>query len=187
MIDSIVGRVRALRTRVLRTTAVPLLVRGGIFLSALVALAVAYPPVVVASRLVGVLLLVALVPAVAPRRVGATLAVLVALAGWVVSTSRDGEPIALWRLLVLAGALYLTHSLSALAALLPYDLVVAPEVVARWGLRALAVVLGSAVFAVLLLSVVGEPADRSLLVAALGGLAVAVSAAGLLGWLQRRG
>lgn len=187
MIDSVVARARALYTRVRRATVVPLLVRCGIFLSALVALMVAYPPVVVASQAVGVLLLVALVPAVAPQRAGATLAVLVALVGWVVTTSRDDEPIALWRLLLLAGALYLTHSLSALAALLPYDVVVAPEVVARWGLRALAVVLVSAVLAVLLLSVVGEPADRSLLIAALGGLAVAVCAAGLLGWLQRRG
>ena len=43
-----------------------------------------------------------------------------------------GERIELWRLLGLAAPLYLAHSLAALAAVLPYDAVVAPEVLARW-------------------------------------------------------
>lgn len=186
MISAIAHRVRAVYTMINRATLVPLLVRCGVFLSALVALAVAYPVSILASRLLLALLLVALLPALAPRRSGVTLAVLVAVAGWVLATSWYDEPIALWRLLILAGALYLTHSLGALAALLPYDVVVAPDVVVRWVLRALVVVLASAVLAVLLLALAGQPAERSLLVAALGGLAVAVAATALLGWLLRR-
>lgn len=186
MIDAVVRRVHALYTMVNRATGIPLLVRCAVFLVALIALVVAYPPAVVGSRAMVGLLLVALLPALTPRRVGATAVALVAVAGWVVATSGYGEPVVLWRLLTLAGALYLTHSLSALAALLPYDAVLAPEVVARWALRAVAVVLVSAVLAVLLLAVPGGPAGRTLLVAALGGLAVAVATAALLGWLQRR-
>lgn len=180
------GPLSRAQTVVSGATATPLLVRGGVFLSALAALAVAYPATVIASRALFGLLLVALLPALAPRRFGATVAALVAVGGWLISTSGYGEPIELWRLLVLAGALYLTHSLSALAALLPYDIVVAPDTVARWVLRALVVVLASAVLAVPLLSLAGRFGDRTLLVAALGGLAVAVAATALLGWLLRR-
>lgn len=186
MISGLLDRVRSVQTMANRAAATPLLVRCAVFLSTLVALVVAYPATVVASRALLALLLVALLPAVAPRRVGATVAVLVAVAGWLLSTSWYDEPIALWRLLALAGTLYLTHSLAALAALLPYDAQVAPDVVARWALRALVVVLASAVLAVLLLAVAGRSGDRTLLLAALGGLATAVTAAALLNWLLRR-
>lgn len=186
MIAGIIARVRALQTMVHRATGAPLLVRCGIFLSALVALVVAYPLVVVTSKLLFALLIVALLPALAPRSVAATVTALVAVAGWVLATSGYDEPIALWRLLTLAGALYLTHSLTGLAALLPYDAVLAPEVVAGWVLRALVVVLASAVLAVLLLAVVDRSGDRTLLAAGLGGVAVAVGAAALLTSLLRR-
>jgi hypothetical protein len=181
------GRIQSMYVAVTRVTLAPLLVRCGIFLSALAAVALAYPVAVLTSRFGGLLLLVAVLPAVAPKRGLPTIAALVVVAGWALSTSQYGEPVALWRLLGLATFLYLTHSLTALAALLPYDAVVAPETLIRWVLRTSGVVLGSAVLAVLLLSLVGRTGDRTHLVAALGGLAVAVVAAALLSRLHRRG
>lgn len=186
MISSMVERVRSIHRTVTRVTLGPLLVRCGVFLSALLALVLAYPVEVLTGRAAGPLLLVAVLPALAPRRAWPTLAMLVAVAGWVLATSGYGEPIALWRLIGLAGCLYLTHSLAALAALLPSDVVVTGELIARWVLRALGVVLAAAVAAVLLLAVAGRVGDRALLGAALGGLAVAVLAAALLVWLARR-
>jgi hypothetical protein len=129
----------------------------------------------------------ALLPALVPRRSWTTTVVLLAAAAaWVLATGWYDRPVELWRLLALATFLYLTHSLAALAALLSYDAVVAPEVLARWVSRALGVALASAVLAVPLLAVDGQWGDRSFVVALLGGLVVAVLAATLLGWLYRR-
>lgn len=186
MSTGLLGRLRSIQTAIGRVTSTPLLVRCGVFLSALVALGVAYPVTAATDWWSLAPLSAAVLPAVAPRRGGVTAAVLVAVAGWLLTTSGYGEQIALWRLLTLAAALYLTHSLGALAALLPYDAVVAPDVVARWALRALVVVLASAVLGVLLLSVAERSGEGTLLIAVLGGLAVAVAAAALLGWLLRR-
>jgi hypothetical protein len=182
----LVDRLRAMTALAARATAVPLLVRCGIVLVALTALAVAFPPAVFFGPTLGLLVIVALAPAVAPDRAAPTAAVLLVAGGWLLSTTGYGEPAALWRLLALATALYLLHSLCALACHLPYDAVVDVEAVAAWLLRALGVVLGSAVLSVLLLGLAGRtvplPADMALF----AGLAVAVAAAALLGWLRRR-
>lgn len=186
MIGSVTDRVRAGYTVLTRVTLAPLLVRSGIFLCALVALAVAYPGPVLFSRLGGLLVLAAVLPALAPKGMLPTLTALVAVGGWLLSTSRYDEPVALWRLLTLASFLYLTHSLAALAALLPYDAVLAPETLTRWLLRAFGLVLAAAVLSVLLLSLAGRSGEQTFLFAAIGGLAVAVLAAALLSWLLRR-
>ena len=187
MISSVAERVRAIQTAITRATVAPLLVRCGIFLSALVSFALAYPAQVFAGSALGLLVIAAALPAVAPRRAWPTLAVLVAIAGWLLTTEWYDQRVELWRLLGLATFLYLTHSLAALAALLPYDAVVAPEVFARWISRALGVTLASAVLAVLLLALDAQWGGRTFLAALLGGLVVAVLAAALLGSLLRRG
>ncbi|MEN3611441.1 hypothetical protein [Plantactinospora sp. ZYX-F-223] len=169
-----------------RITLVPLLVRAGVFICALLALLLAYPSGPSDSRLLGLLVVAALAPAVAPRRNWPTLVLLAAAGAWVVATGWYDQPVELWRLLALATFLYLTHTLAALAALLSYDAVVAPEVLARWVTRALGVGLASAVLSVPLLAMDGQFGDRSFVAALLGGLAVAVGAAALLGWLFRR-
>ncbi|GAB3139528.1 hypothetical protein GCM10027290_08860 [Micromonospora sonneratiae] len=187
MTNPMTGRVRATTAAIRRVSRVSLLVRSGAALTALVAFVVAYPTQLLTSRLLPVLLIVALLPALTPRRAGATLALLTAVAGWVVSTSWYDEPIVLWRLLALATLLYLTHSLSALAALLPFDAVVSSEVVVRWVLRALGVTLASAVLGVLLIALAERGSgDRTFLAVALAGLAVAVATSALLAWLVRR-
>jgi hypothetical protein len=184
--NEIVDRVRALQTMATRATPAPLLVRCTIFLGTLVSFAMAYPLGVFSGRALGLLVIAAVLPAVAPRGAFPTLAALVAVGGWLLSTVWYGEPVALWRLLGLAGALYLMHNLCALAAVLPYDAVVAPEALAGWILRALAVVLASAVLAILLLDLADWSGGRTYVGAAVAGLAVAVGAAALLGWLLRR-
>jgi hypothetical protein len=186
VIGGLVDRFRAARTAVTRATLAPLLVRGGIFLSTLIALAVAVPAEVLTTRLVGLLVVAAAVPAFAPKGGWPTIVTLAAVAGWVLATSRYDEPVELWRLLALASFLYLAHTLCALAALLPYDVVLAPDVLARWLARSAGVVLAAAVLSVLLLSVAGRSGNQTFLVAALGGLAVAVLVAALLSWLLRR-
>jgi hypothetical protein len=186
MITSITDRVRSLQSAAGRITLAPMLVRGGVFASALLAFLVAYPARLLLGRPLGLLVIVALLPAVAPRRLWPTCTALVAVAGWLLSTSWYGEPVALWRLLALATFLYLTHDLCALAAFLPYDAAVAPEALLRWLSRALAVVLAAAVLSVLLIAAAGPEGRGTSLVAALAGLAVAVGVAALLAWLLRR-
>jgi len=186
MIDSIVTRFRAVQTTVARATLAPLLVRGGVFAAFLVAMVCAFPPSVFLGRTAAAVLLAALLPAVAPRGVATTLVVVAVVVGWVIVTAESADGIALWRLLGLAAALYAGHTLAALAAVLPSDAVVAPEVLARWLARAGAVVLAAAVCGVLLVSIAGMGGDDTLTVAALGGLVVAVAVAAVLGWLVKR-
>jgi hypothetical protein len=169
-----------------RATPVPLGVRCGVFLAGLVAVVLAYPVWVLLARPGFLLLVLPVLPALRPRGRLPSVVVLAAVVGWLVTTTVGGEAPALWRLLVLSAALYLVHTLSALAAVLPYDAVVAPDVVARWVGRALAVLLGSAVLTVIALSAAGRTGDRTALAAALVGLAVAAGLPGLLAWLWRR-
>jgi hypothetical protein len=185
-VTALTERFRAMAAMAARATAVPLLVRCGIVLAALTAFASSFPPVVFFGPSLGLLLIFALAPAIAPGRSAPTAAVLMAAGGWVLSTTGYGEPGALWRLLALAAALYLLHSLCALACTLPYDAAVDVEVVAGWLLRALGVVLGSAVVSILLLALAGRNVPLPGVVAACTGLAVAVTAAALLSWLLRR-
>ncbi|MEV1288989.1 hypothetical protein [Micromonospora sp. NPDC049679] len=181
-----IDRVLAVRTMAARATVAPLLVRVGVLLSTLLAFVFAYPVEILTGRPLLLLLVAAALPALAPRSAAPTFVALVAVGGWLLSTTGYGERIVLWRLLGLAALLYVTHTLAALAAALPYDAVVAPEMVARWVSRALAVVLGSAVLSVLLLFAAGRGGDRLFVGAALAGLAVAVAVAALLAWLLRR-
>ncbi len=186
MIDALAARVRGFQTVITRATLEPLLVRIGVFGALAFAVAVAVPFDLLVSRYGVPLLLVAALPAIAPRGAAPTLAMVGIVTAWVLTTSRSGERIELWRLLGLAAFLYLAHSLAALAAALPYDAVVAPEVLARWIARALVVVVAAAAIGVILVAIAGVGGDRTLLAAAVGGLVVAVGLAGLLGWLSRR-
>lgn len=121
---AVTERVRALRAAANRVSLAPLLVRAGIFLTVLVGLLLAYPVEMFSARALLVLTVVAALPGVAPRRGWPTFAALVTVGGWVIASAGYDRPIALWRLLAVAAALYLAHTLCALAAVLPYDAVV---------------------------------------------------------------
>ncbi|MEV4655405.1 hypothetical protein [Micromonospora sp. NPDC049301] len=186
MIDVVAGRVRAAQDAFARISPAPLMVRAGIFVTVLAGFALAFPAEVLSGRPLAFLAVAALLPAVGPRRVWPTFAALLMVGGWLLATDGYGRPVALWRLLALAALLYLGHTLCALAALLPYDAVVDPELVTRWLLRAGAVLLGTAVLGVLLLQVGGMGGENGHQWVTVLGLLVAVGIAALLGWLLRR-
>ena len=186
MVAGITDRIERARRAAGRATIVPFMVRCGIALSLVLAMTVAWPASIAASRYLPLLLVVALYPAFASRGRGATVAILVAVSGWIVDTTWFDARVALWRVLSLATLLYIGHSLTALAAVLPYDALVNLDVVTTWLGRALAVVLISAVLTVVALGLTSALAGGAFVVATLVGLAGAVGATMLLSRLLRR-
>jgi hypothetical protein len=186
MLDRISARIDRTRRALSRATALPFLLRCAIALCGLIAMAVAWPESLLASQYFVPIGLVAVYPAVAPRGRGATFSALVVVGGWLLDTTGFDARVALWRVLTLATVLYLGHSLTALAAVLPYDAIVNLDVVGLWLARALAVVVVSAVLTVVALGLSAELAGDAFLVATLIGLIGAVGATMLLSRLLRR-
>jgi hypothetical protein len=180
------GRVDALVMQVRRTGPGPMLVRGGLFFTALLAQALAWPLDVTLGRAGLVMLVVAVLPVLAPRTLLVGAAILVAVVGWLASTTFYGEPVSYLRLIALAAALYGVHTLAALSAVLPLDTIVAPAVLAQWALRAGVVVGLTAVVAMFTLLVPAYVGGRRYLVASLAGLAAMIGLAGYLATLVRR-
>ena len=184
--DAIFVRIERARRAFSRATVIPFLIRLGIALAGLLAMSVAWPPALLASQFFVPIALVAVYPAFVPRGRGATLSALVAVAGWLVDTAGYDARVALWRVLTMATLLYVGHSLTALAAVLPYDAVVNVDVVGNWLARALLVVLVSAVLTVVALGLTSDLAGGAFLIATLVGLAGAVGATMLISRLLRR-
>jgi hypothetical protein len=186
MLDGITGRIERARLAAARATTLPLLVRAGIALAFVLALAVAWPAALTTSRYVLLLVVAGVYPAFAPRGRGVTFAVLVVVGGWVLDTTWYDARVALWRVLSIATLLYLGHTLAALAAVLPSDAIVNVDVVGGWLGRALLVVLISAVLTVVTLGLTAELAGGAFVIATLVGLGAAVGVTLLLGRLLRR-
>ncbi len=179
-------RLTGVRSVVYRATVLPLLVRVGIGLAGVIAMTVAWPIDIVAGRYGLLLSLVAMYPAFAPRGRGATLAALTVVGGWLADTTAFGGEAELWRVLTIASLLYIGHSLTALAAQLPYDAQVNLDVPGIWLARTAAVVLISAVLTVFVLGLTADLAGEAFLAATLVGLAGAAGATLLLARLYRR-
>jgi hypothetical protein len=186
MLDGLTQRIDRTRTVLARAAMLPLLVRCGIALAFALAMMAAWPVSLTASRYGILLVLVGIYPAVAPRGRGVTCTVLLVVGGWVLDTTFYDARVALWRVLSIATLLYLGHTLAALAAVLPYDAVVNPDVAGGWLGRALVVVLISAVLTVITLGLTAELAGGAFLVATLVGLSAAVGMTLLLSRLLRR-
>ena len=186
MLGAVTARLHRARTVASRATTTPLLVRCAIAICGVLAVAVAYPAQLLATEYAGLVVVLAALPAVLPRGRAATVAALTVVAGWVLDTTYFDRPVELWRVLALATLLYLAHTLTALAAALPYDAVVRPVVVGAWLARAAAVTLVSAVLTVVVLAATAELAGAAFLAATLAGLAAAVAVAVLLARLLRR-
>ena len=166
-----------------RAMPAPMLVRVAVWFWAAVALAFAMPGELLLSLRGGLALLaVAMLPALLPRTRMVSLMLFTAVVGWLVTTVVFEEPITTWRLVGLAGALYLVHSGAALAAVLPYDAVTSPGVLVGWLLRALGVVALTALFGSLALAGSGLFGGRTFLIAAIAGAGVVC----VLGWLVAR-
>jgi hypothetical protein len=179
-------QIDAARAAAGRATAIPFAVRLGVGLSGLSAMMVAWPIGLVASQYFVPLLLVALYPAVAPRGRGGTFSALVVVAGWIVATAGYQSRVELWRVLTIATLLYIGHSLTALAAVLPYDAVVSLDMVGGWLMRAGAVVLISAVLTVVALGLSADLAGGAFVLATIVGIAGAVGATLLIARLLQR-
>ncbi|GIE09860.1 hypothetical protein Afe05nite_17000 [Paractinoplanes ferrugineus] len=186
MAGSVTNAVAAARAVTARATGTPFLVRCGIGISGLLAMLVAWPVSLTGTQYFIPLTLLAVYPAVVPRGRGATLAAMVVVTGWLVDTAGYGASVELWRVLSIASLLYLGHTLTALAAVLPYDAVVNLEVVGGWLLRAAAVLLVSAVLTVVTLALSADLAGGAFLVATLLGILGAVGATVLIARLLRR-
>ncbi|GAA2880748.1 hypothetical protein Acy02nite_20590 [Actinoplanes cyaneus] len=186
MLTGLLRRLSRIPTVVRRATVVPVTVRCGIALAGVLAMTVAWPTALLASQFVVPLLVIAVWPAFAPRGRGATFAALIAVAGWIVDTAGYDSRIALWRVVSLATLLYLGHTLTALAAVLPYDAVVNLDVPGLWIGRALIVVLISAVLTVLALGLTEDLGGDAFQLATLAGLAAATGVTVILVRLTRR-
>jgi hypothetical protein len=169
-----------------RATGTPFLVRCGVGISGLFAMLVAWPVSLLGTQYFVPLALLAIYPAVAPRGRGATLAALAVVGGWIIDTAGYGAQVELWRVLAIASLLYIGHSLTALAAVLPYDAVVSLDMVGGWLLRAAAVVLTSAVLTVVTLALSADLAGGAFVVATIVGIAGAVGATVLIARLLQR-
>jgi hypothetical protein len=179
-------RFDTLVTTVRRTGPGVVLVRGALFVFGLLAQLIAWPAAVVLGRTVLVLVVLAVLPVLAPRTLMVSLSIFGAVLGWLVATTAYGEDLSYWRLVVLAGSLYLVHTLAALATVLPYDAVVSPGVLSRWLLRAGVVVALTAAVALFALLVPVYLGTHRYLVASLVGLALMLVVAGYLAALARR-
>jgi hypothetical protein len=186
MLTGLLRRLSRIPAVVRRATVLPVLVRCGIALAGLLALVVAWPTGLLASQFVVPLLVIVVWPAFAPRGRGATFAALVVVAGWLLDTAGYDSRVALWRVVSIATLLYLGHTLTALAAVLPYDAVVNLDVPGLWLGRALIVVLISAVLTVLALGLTADLDGDAFQLATVVGLAAATGVTVLLVRLTRR-
>jgi hypothetical protein len=186
VIAEVTERFHAVVRRVRRVTPGPLLVRVGLFVAALTGQLLAWPLTVTLSPAVFAFLGGALLVMLFPRGPIPTLYLFTAIAGWRVSTLFLGLSTGLVTLLLLAAALYLVHNLAALAAVLPYDAVVAPGVLMRWLARTAVVLALTAVLALFAAVTPLYLGDHTSLAASLAGLALVVLTVAYLARLVRR-
>ncbi|MEV4276983.1 hypothetical protein [Actinoplanes xinjiangensis] len=187
MINAVNRRIDRWKTAAGRATAVPFLIRCGIALAGLLTIGVAWPAELLSSpRIMLPVLAVVFWPAAAPRGRGGTAVALTAIAGWLIDTAGYGSPVELWRVLALATLLYLGHTLTALAAVLPYDAMVNFDVPALWLGRALLVVLLAAVVIILALGLTADLGGEAFQLATLVGLVAATAVTMVLARMARR-
>jgi hypothetical protein len=186
VIDRIRSTVDEWVRRARRTTPGPLLVRVGVFVSALVGLVAAWPLDATFSAAFLAYLIVAAATALAPRGPMPTVYLFLGYLGWLVSTIILGRELTFVSLLLLAAGMYLTHNLAGLAAVLPYDAVVAPGVLVRWLGRA-GLVLGLTLVLALFVGLsTGYVGGHTYLLASLFGLALMATTTAYLARLVRR-
>jgi hypothetical protein len=180
------SRVRYWLSMVRRTTPGPVLVRLVAGSAALGSLLVAAPASVLSSAKVVLFLPVALGVGLFPRTRWVSVAALITIVEWLVATIGLGTSVELARLAALMVGLYLMHSAAALAAVLPYDCVVTPGMVARWARRVVVVLGASLVVGLGGMAVADQLVATPTLLGPVAGALVAAALAGLLAWQLRR-
>jgi hypothetical protein len=177
------ARIGRLKDMAERAAAGPLLVRVAVAFFAALSLVLAFPPEVM-RNVAGIILagVIGVLPAAFPRTRLVGLAIFACVFGWLIGTIVYDQALTVPRLIALSTALYLMHSLAALAAVLPYDAVLSPGVLLGWLLRAGAIVAVSAIVSIVLLVAVKLVIGPVFLLASLVGMI----AAGTLAWLIAR-
>jgi len=171
--NAIVERVMNVVSRITPAT---LLVRGAAFVLTTAALVMAIPTFLYGPQPILAAAVGGVVVALAPGSRVVTVVLLAAGVGWGMAYADRLDQISPLGLVAFGSVLYLAHSSAALAALIPYDAVVTPEVLVRWYVRAVAVVAGSAVISLsLLVGVWALAGFNGTAVASLAGLAAAVA------------
>jgi hypothetical protein len=169
-----------------RATAWPLAVRLTVFGAAFLAQGFTYPTSLLLDPPVIAFLFLAVLPAAWPRTAAVTVFWLITVTGWILSTTVYGGTATLTRLVGLAVALYVVHTGAAFAAVLPYDAVVEPVVVARWMLRAATIIAVGVGGAVAGMYAIVDLSTRTYLAATLAGFIPVVALVWLLATQFRR-
>lgn len=164
----------------------PVAVRACVALFGLAGIGVGSSAEVLRSGAVAGLVLVVLMPGLLPRGMWPSLAI-ATIIGWYLVESSTAGHVDAWRSIVVAACAYGVHTGSALAAVLPYDAVVAPRVLGPWAARAGAVILLTVAFAVAVLELPRILGDHHVFAATVGGLAVLIATAMYLVYLGARG
>jgi hypothetical protein len=186
IVEAVISQAQRAKDVNARATPGPLLVRALLWACTLAALLLAYPSVMVWHlRAFPVVAIIALFPAVLPRTRLVSLMLFAIVVGWLISTTVYGQAITATRLVALAALLYLLHTTAALAAVLPYDAVVVGGALIAWYVRALPVLLASAVFGVLAVAGADRIVGRAFLAASIGGIVLVYVVAWLLVRLTR--
>ncbi len=181
IVGAFVSRAQRAKDVNARATPGPLLVRALLWVFTVAAVLIAYPSEMVLNlQGLPVVALLAALPAALPRTRIVSLMLFAIAVGWVISTTVYGQAITAGRLVPLAALLYLVHTTAALASVLPYDTVVVRGALITWYLRALPILVGSAIFGLIAVAGADAIVGRPFLVAALGGIVLVYVAAWLL-------
>lgn len=181
-VTAIRERVALLRRMRHRATPGPLVVRGALCFATITALALAAPSGLLLGRAAPVVLCGALLVTLAPRSRIVSFVLVGAAVGWLLSTTVFDDRVLAWRLVALAAAMYVVHTLAALAAVLPYDAVIPPGVLAAWLVRASLIAAISASLGILALIEARRLVGPTYVLASIG----AVLITGLLVWVLTR-
>jgi hypothetical protein len=155
-----------------RTQPGPALLRAVAGLAAVAAFAAVAPQ----SRQAFVFIPLGVAVALFPRTRIVTIAAVVAILLWLIDTIGVSS-IPVGRLAVLAGSLYVMHSATAIASVLPYDAAVAGAVLGRWARRVAVVTAVGVGVGLAGMALIGQlPAQRSII----GPIVGAVVAAALV-------
>lgn len=159
-----------------RVTPATYLLRGMTFVFTLIAAVYAIPAFVFQPRLIVLGALGAALAALFPGTRIVTAVLAIAVFGWVLGWMGHLQDLTPWQVIVFGSALFLAHSSAALAAVVPMDAVVSPEVLVRWYGRAFAIVAASALLALILILGASLVAGfNGTFVASLVGLAAAAA------------
>ncbi|HZM75813.1 MAG TPA: hypothetical protein VFC19_08810 [Candidatus Limnocylindrales bacterium] len=170
----------SLIARIARVTPVPLILRVIVFISAFLALWLAAPEQASTPRFFLLMASLAALPGLFPGTRVVDFVMVSVLAGWVLTTLVAEEPAEPWRVFEIATALYVSHSASALAAVVPYDAVVDAQVPLRWAARCGLVIIGAGLVTAAIVQIARTVTPGSSVPVLLVGLAVVIGTVALL-------